>query len=240
MEAGFAMLGHRASGSTVDDLANAIATHPRFPMAWAQKVCTFATSQPCDESDPELIAIAGRFATGFSLKNLVLDVFTSNIVTEAELTANYSTRAQLVSVARRRQLCNTLQARLGVDYCAGSDADALVPDDSYSRGRVDAVLATESSAFHFAALDQLCVDVAREAVQRPGGTFEGDAPAVAVPRIVHELMGLYPGHPREAAALTALNQHVATLEAEGVRSELAVASAFVVACISPDIAGVGL
>ena len=44
--------------STVDDFAQALATHPQFAQAWAQKLCYYVNSATCDPQDPELILTA--------------------------------------------------------------------------------------------------------------------------------------------------------------------------------------
>ena len=44
----FGFRGVTASGNTIFDLANILAAHPDFAVAWTQKLCTYANSSPCD------------------------------------------------------------------------------------------------------------------------------------------------------------------------------------------------
>ena len=48
------------TGSGVPAFAKAMAEHPRFPMAWAGKLCQYANSSECPEDDPELQRVAGQ------------------------------------------------------------------------------------------------------------------------------------------------------------------------------------
>src|SRR5262249_27537060 len=45
----------------IDDFAHLLATHPLVASAWAQKLCYYASSAPCDPDDPELQRIVGDF-----------------------------------------------------------------------------------------------------------------------------------------------------------------------------------
>src|SRR5436853_7242071 len=49
------------TGTGIGALANAIAAHPRFPIAWVQKLCRFANSISCSEDDPEFMRIVEAF-----------------------------------------------------------------------------------------------------------------------------------------------------------------------------------
>src|SRR5688572_20409038 len=49
------------TGSGVAAFAQATASHPRFAVAWAQKLCQFANASPCADDDPELTRVADTF-----------------------------------------------------------------------------------------------------------------------------------------------------------------------------------
>lgn len=116
----------------------------------------------------------------------------------------------------------------------------LVPDDDFARGRVDAVQTAATSAFHFAGTEQLCARISGFVI---GGPLDvGLDPARAddaIHRLVEDLMGLPPAHSRHEPAILALRAH--HQEARAMAGPVAaLRSAFVVACQSPDLMGMGL
>ncbi|HEX8792563.1 MAG TPA: hypothetical protein VF765_16560, partial [Polyangiaceae bacterium] len=46
---------------TIDDFASTLATHPYFASAWVQKLCYYANSSPCVETDPVFTQIVKDF-----------------------------------------------------------------------------------------------------------------------------------------------------------------------------------
>src|SRR5262249_23061347 len=87
MNGTFAFDGVTVAGHGIGDLATQLAQHPRFALAWAQKLCTYARSAECAADDPELVRIAGVFHdSGFSWNALVGELFASPIVTDATKT----------------------------------------------------------------------------------------------------------------------------------------------------------
>src|SRR2546423_3841309 len=58
----FGFRGVTYQGRTIFDLADQLAAHPDFAAAWTQKLCTWANSAPCLETDPEFVRVAGIFA----------------------------------------------------------------------------------------------------------------------------------------------------------------------------------
>ena len=68
----FAFDGITKNISSPKDLALAMASHPRFALAWTQKLCYWANSSPCSENDPEFQRIAAAFeSSGHKWKTLV-------------------------------------------------------------------------------------------------------------------------------------------------------------------------
>ena len=104
-------------------LASQIAAHPRFAVAWALKLCAWANSGACLESDPEVQRIAMVFgSSNFNWNTLVHELFTSPLVTYASPTLTTTTNGTNVPIARRGQLCATLSGRLGLtDVCGYGD-----------------------------------------------------------------------------------------------------------------------
>lgn len=235
-----AFLGYNATGNNLDDFAQALAQHPRFPVAWVQKLCSYANSQPCDESDPEFLRIVDKFRTGFNLRDLIVELFTSPLVTNAAFTKTYASRRVLVSIARRRHLCAAQSTRLPVAGICGvpSVADRLggIPDDSFARGQVDPVLTASPSSFHAAATEQLCTAIAAQVVGK--GAFKETNPPAAVQAIVGKVMGLGSSHSRYAAAVSAMTNHY-TAQLATKTPLAALQETFTLACMTPDAMAVG-
>jgi hypothetical protein len=105
--------------SSLHYLASQIASHPRFKTAWTLKLCGWANSAACLDGDPEVQRVAGVFANSkYAWDALVLELFTSPLVTYASPTLSAQAQGTVVTIARRAQLCATLDARLGTgDIC---------------------------------------------------------------------------------------------------------------------------
>lgn len=243
--AAFAFFGHKRKGGTIDTFAAELGKHPRFALAWTQKVCMFATAHRCDESDPEVQRIAKVFKdSGFKFKTLIVELFTSPLVTRAAYVQTFDTVEPFISVSRRAQLCNVLKERIGVATICTNRAvlPALnqIPADTFARGEVDLVQATATSAFHMAAAERLCNAVAPIAVTTAAASRYKPTDANVVPTIVEAFMGLPVGHSRHDLSVTALNDHVSAARAGGATQQDAVRSAFVAACLSTDVLAQGM
>jgi hypothetical protein len=209
-----------------------------------QRLCYWANSQACDEADPRFIALADAFAAGgYDLRALIVDLFSSPLVTG--LGENPPATATSISITRANHLCPLIENRLGDDtLCDGiGGVLGLIPKDEFSRGEAAPALTATPNTFFFAAGEQLCLRIANRLV---GGADAGrvlrtdDVPG-SLAILVEKLMGLPPGHPRHDAALAALRAHFDEAKAapEG-NASVALRSAAVVACMSPDVMGVGL
>jgi hypothetical protein len=108
-------------------LASQIASHPRFKTAWTLKLCGWANSAACLESDPEVQRVANVFANSqYDWDTLVREVFTSPLVTYASPTPSAQPQGTVVTIARRAQLCATLDARLRTSDICGYGIVPLV------------------------------------------------------------------------------------------------------------------
>ncbi|MEO1273646.1 MAG: hypothetical protein AAFX99_36645, partial [Myxococcota bacterium] len=118
----FAFHGHVVPTiDDMDDLASAMASHPRFALAWTQKVCMWANSQRCNESDPEFIRIAETFRDGydtdspdddFRLPILMRELLSSTLVTGATPSLNHDRAEFFVSPARSQHFCQAIRTRV--------------------------------------------------------------------------------------------------------------------------------
>ena len=240
----FAFLGQTNDGGTLDDFGRALAEHPRFPVAWTQRLCFFANSQACSESDPEFQRVVAAFASaGFDFKTLVVELFSSPLVTGAERTKTHDDRRYIVSITRRAQLCQLFDARLGTTSVCSNEIVApvvgLIPDDTFSRGAVAPIQTAVSGGFHFAGAEQVCGRLATVLVG-PAGRFRPDESDAALDDLVEDLMGLSPSHPRHDATRRVLADHITDAANTGASPAAALESAFVLACLSPDVMGLGL
>lgn len=249
-------------GITMSDLGNQIAAHPNFKTAWTQKLCQWANSNTCSLNDPELVRVAGVFASNnYSWSSLVHELFTSPLVTYASPTATTMTYGAPVTVARRVQLCATLGNRLGLgDVCglgslqAGSCSTncpapggvppiaAQLPSDGYSRGAVSALYVNDPDPFFRSSVEQICAlvaDVVVDPPSPPSGTVtysSTDAPT-AIADMVHGLLGL--DSTRDAPAISILTSHFTSAESSGKTATIALKSTFVLGCLSPWVVSVG-
>ena len=163
--------------TSIDDFARLLSTHPLVPGAWAQKLCYYVNSAPCDPNDPEFQRIVGDFANGMHWDALVRDLMSSPITTNTEKTKTYATNNEVIAVSRRDHLCAQLDNRLGfIDICELDAANQVgakttiaqiisgMPSDGYGRGGVIPVLPNEPTLFYRGGLENICASVAQQVV----------------------------------------------------------------------------
>jgi hypothetical protein len=239
----FAFQGYIHDGGTMQDFAQTLADHPAFASSWTQKLCYWANSQPCSEKDPEFIRVAQAFTdSNFNFKTLLLELLSSPLVTGATFTESFRTTAPFVSITRKQHLCQLLSARLGVPDACGVAASfaGLVPEDDFSRGAAEPVQTAVTGLFHYAAAEKLCSRLATKLVGNGAGmTFPTTQPEVALDTFVEKLMGLDAGHPRHDAVRASLGEHFQSAKTS-TNVVTALRSAFVVACVSPEVQALGL
>ena len=249
----FAFHGVSVSGSTIFDLGAQLAGHPLFAKAWAQKLCTYANSAPCDETDPEFQRIVSVFiGSNYSFNALARELFSSPIVTYLRETQSADSSGETFPIARRDHLCTALSVRLGItDVCGLSVTTnvpqglqvvrtiaTVLPSDQYSRGAEGAVLANDPSLVFRTGLENLCVAVAGQVVDNGASSrYKSANPNAAIADFVHTLMGVTSD--RDAQRLVILQGHFAAAMSAGESASDALKSTFVLACLSPSVVGVG-
>ncbi len=239
----FAFQGYVHDGGNMDDFAQALVDHPGFASGWTQKLCYWANSQPCNEKDPEFTRVAQAFADShFDFKTLLIELMSSPLVTGAAYAESFRSNAPFVSITRKQHLCQLLTTRLGVpDACGVATSFAgLVPEDEFSRGAAEPVQTAVTGLFHYAAVEKLCARLATKLVGT-GATmpFQTDQPELALDAFVEKLMGLGGGHPRHDQVRATLGEHFQTAKTN-TNALTALRSAFIVACVSPEVQAVGL
>lgn len=246
----FAFDGVTKSIANPRELAEAMASHPRFAVAWTQKLCYWANSAPCSENDPEFQRVASVFASSrFDWKTLVRTLLTSPLVTGTKNTRTFADQGMTISVARRDQLCAAMSSRLGVtNLCSLGRAPGLtqlVPSDGYSRGGTAPVLATDPSLFYRAASEQLCRTFADSAVdatvQGKPSRFASKTPDPTIADMVQTVMAIPSSDARYVELRRVLSEHFAKAKATpGITATDAMKSTFVLACTSPTSISLGL
>lgn len=253
----FAFGGTVRAVSDIGGFASAIASHPRFPAAWAQRLCYSLGSAPCSPDDPEFLRIVAEWkSTGLRWNDLVRALVTSPLITYARRTKTFDDSGEVVAVARKEHLCAALDARLGFgDLCGLDDtfrrtstgmpgAAAGLPREGYGRGSVAPVLPNRPTLFYRSAAEAICTRAAAHVVdpEVPGidaRRWTSEHPREAIADFVHDVMGLPVSDPRARHASVLLERHFETvLPLQGPTAALR--SAFVVACLSPSMLGVGL
>lgn len=259
----FAFQGVVAPMHTIDDFAQLLANHPLVGQAWAQKLCYYVNSAPCNPTDPEFARIVDRFsASGRSWNALVRELVASPITTNASKTATAASNGEVVAVSRRDHLCAALNNRLGfVDIC-GLDTTLVargaalatiaqivsgMPSDGYGRGSTIPVLPNQPTLFYRAGLENVCAQVAGLTIDakpnpnQPGARqWSSSQPDAAIADFVATVMALTPSDPRAAQATAILTSHFQAAMQAGQTATDSLRSTFVAACLSPSFLGIGM
>jgi hypothetical protein len=246
------------SANGILDLGNQIAKHPMFATAWTEKLCTYATSSTCDPNDPEFQRVAGVFQdAGYNWNALVVQLFSSPLVTYASDTQTADAQGDTTSIARQAHLCALLSNRLQIPDICGLLTTTTVPNalknvqniaagyptDQYGRGIVGALLNATPSLFAFSGLENMCVDIASVAVDSSTGRYSSTDAGASIADLAGNLMGLTSDRLATGSPniLQILQNHFANAQADGgVSASDALKSTFVLVCESASVGGIGL
>ncbi len=227
----FAFQGYTAAPLNMDEFAQALVSHPRFPVAWVQKLCMWTNSQRCVEDDPEFVRLVNRFSADYDFMGLLLDMLTSPLVTGAEITDTHDGVEFFISVGRSNHMCNALETRIRAaraDRCSAEGPDAavcqvrdgigcdennttrsmaqLISSDAYGRGAREFIQESVSGPFNARAMTELCTELADREVGGGNRTFSQQDISGSLDRMVEFIMGLPPTHPRYATARAVLQR----------------------------------
>lgn len=241
-------------GTDIADFGQHIIKSPRFPLAWVQKVCTWINSVPCDETDPEILLIAGEFKdSGFDFIKMFKRVLTSKVTTYRTVSQSAQSMNTIFTLTRRTQLCNLLSARLKYNDICGLQADTLLPfnlsqfatimgqypRDAYTRGSVGPNMATTPSVPVRMSFEFGCGYIAKEFIDAGANTrWRSSSPTTAFADFATQLMGISTSSSQPVVDLLA--KHFADARASGLSATDALRSSFVVACTSPYVANIGV
>jgi hypothetical protein len=246
------------TGSGVQIFARALAEHPRFPVAWTQKLCQLANASACADDDPELQRVAGLFRDShYDWKALVRELYSSPLVTFASKTKNAETEGVVISIARREALCARLSNRLQIpDACNLTGAGGLqqrgaattaknlsfgIPGSSYARADAQPVMPHDPNLFFTSATEKLCSLLAAQLVEN-GATSRWKVAALedALDEFVAVVMGVPFNDQRAPRFRDVLARHYTAALAARERPADALKSTFVLACSSPSAVSAGL
>jgi hypothetical protein len=227
----------------------------RFALATTEKLCFFANSAPCEETDPETRRIALAFQNAnYDFKTLIREVFSSPLVTTWANTDTFQRDGVVISVSRRDQLCLALSIRLGkpdlCDIALPSPPSAATPTtrlagavtaDAFSRGSQLPVTPSDPNLFYRAATELVCESIAAKVVDAAAGTvYSSASPDIAIPDMVQKVMAMPPSDPHYAGAVQALQDHYSAALVMKTSPTSALRSTFAAACQSPTSLSFGL
>jgi hypothetical protein len=250
-------------GSGIANLAEAMASHPRFAIAWTQKLCRLANSSSCSEDDPEFLRVVQVFRdSSFNFKTLVRELYSSPVVTFASRTKTSDDGGVTVGISRREALCAALQNRLGLADVCGLDTfiparnlnavqarmlvarnlAMAVPGDGYSRGAETPLMPHDPNLFFSSTIENLCGLIAAQVVDAPAATsrFSSADKDSAVADLTRTVMGLPASDSRNLPLTGVLGEHFDAAIAAGETRTDALRSTFVLACSSPLTVSSGL
>ncbi len=256
----FVFQGVEKALTSVMDLGQTLASHPLFPAAWVQKLCYYVNSTACSTDDPEFTRLVDLFKTNnYQWNQLVREVMSSPIVTNAAPTKSSADHGEVIAVSRRDHLCAALNNRLGFTDVCGLDSLSAkqatttvpsivsgLPSDGYGRGSLAPVLPNQPSLFYRAGIENICEAVAAQvidAAKPPPGVkqWQSTNPDAAIGEFVTLMMGLPPSDPRWADAKAALTDHFKAAKGQaGITAGDALKSTFVVSCLAPSAVSIGL
>jgi hypothetical protein len=257
----FAFQGVTKPVSTIADFGNVLAQHPLFASAWAQKLCYYANSSPCEPTDPEFQRVVGVFqSSNYSWNALVRELLASPLTTYASATKTTTDNGGVVAVSRRDHLCAALDNRLGfADVCGllvqtkASVQNVIpeivsgLPSDGYGRGAVAPVLPNQPTLFYRAGTENICEAVAQLVIDVPAKNqvpnvkqWSSAQPDAAIADFVQTIMALAPSDSRSAPAQALLKSHFASGMQSGASASDALKSTFTAACLAPSAVGIGL
>ena len=174
----------------------------------------------------------------------MIDLLSSHLIPGRKPRPNADIEAPNVSITRQQHMCGLFEKRLSrPDICNVNrvrNVIGLIPKDDFARGVIDPTQPVRPSPIYFAAVESVCEAVARTVVVGGNRPFTTGQPERTLERLVSRLMSLPANHPRSEGVRLALADHYEVAVERGVSRTDALRSAFTIACMSPDVVGVGL
>ena len=248
--ASFDYLGEKAALDSFDDFANALVNHPLYASAWAQKLCYYANSSNCSEQDPEFKRVVAAFVESkYDFHTLLLELFSSPLVTGESATKTWRDVGETVSIARQDHFCAALTNRLqlATSLCVGITDNTTriavannIPVDGYLRGAEAPALSTDQTPFYRGATESLCAYAAGLTIDKNKSRYDSTKKDAAITDFVANIMGITSADPNSETVTQLLNEHYDAAVAAGAKPTDALKSTFIVACLSPTSVAIGL
>ena len=262
LQADFAFSDHKAELNSMDDLGQALASHPNFASAWVQKICSYANSQQCDQTSEEFSRLVSRFKeSNYNFREMYFDVLSSPIVTGQNPNGNNKEMIDFrVASASKEQFCKLLNQRYRSAFQErGLDQAGLIDQVCRERGRsllaqrglgviesargtTELLKPSSHTASYLRSGELVCRDIAPRLVNGTG-LFQFNSEAnikMSLDQMVKHIMGLSEAHVRYSLARSTIeNVYQYGLEI-GMNARNSMQESFMFACTSPDVMGVGL
>ena len=194
-----------------------MADHPNFAQAWVLKLCQWASSIDCAETDPHIQDLTDQFvASGYDMDQLFFAFFTSPLVTQTSDREDSTAPGAQVSVARFDHYCHAMRARLTdvrriqglgdglpeqLDVCSETGPAALLsaslPKDQVVRGAVALHQPKEYTAMVSLAFEGMCALTAEDVVgTKSNVAFDAADPEWMLDLMNEHLLGFPVGTPQ--------------------------------------------
>jgi len=187
--------------------------------------------------------------SSYDFHKLVLELFSSPLVTGQAATKTWRELGETVSIARQDHFCAALTNRLGLttSLCTGitdkTTATAVatnVPLDGYLRGAEAPALSTAPTPFFRGATESLCAYAAGLVIDKTNSRYTSTKKDSAITDFVANIMGITSADPMSATVTKILNEHYAASMAAGASAADALKSTFITACLAPTSVAIGL
>ena len=259
----FALFNYTNPMSELSDLGESIAAHPKFAVAWTQKLCVAFNTTKCLETDPEFIRVANAFRdSSYNFNTLYQELAASSLVTGGATSQTSLTSGFFVNRVRRTHFCQNANSRIrqiqqsrrvtvdaydqGSDLCNNGrirDAVTSLGDDHTVRGLTEVVNSFPVDTFARQSIERACYGLADIIMRRGSAVLsnnEGDS-TETLDLITEHLLGIPRSHPRNSQM-----RQVVDIVYNHTRNDLemnygdSIRQVITFACTSPDFIGVGL
>ncbi|MEM9187594.1 MAG: hypothetical protein AAGF12_00360 [Myxococcota bacterium] len=222
-DADFSFQGLSMPIATLEDWAEAVASHPAFAKAWVLKVCQWASSIECDEHNETVRSLAEDFErSGHNLTHLIRAFFSSELVTHTSPTEGSEFPGAQVSIARSNHYCHAMRTRLSAiraaeggsptsraDICNRGNTQPIlassIPTEQWTRGAPEFHQPSSFGAMSAVSFQGLCALAAEDVAGRQG-ILPVNEPERALDVITADLLGFPRGSARYEARRETLQE----------------------------------
>ena len=246
---GFSFMGITKSASNINGLMKLLIEHPLLAQSWVEKLCLYANSHECDVTNQEFRNIVNKFKSKFDFKQLVIDMFSSNIVLEQgkELSGKHPP-----TIARRTHFCSALNNRyrsMLKDFGKQSNRDDLCKDVSIVdsirsfpekltiRGTPGLSMVRKNNAIFMIVKEGICKTIADKAVLKDIPSENNQSKYIS--SLIKYMMNMPSSHPRYKHTLDIYEDLFNNVKNLTNDSKAAMKHTFIVACGSLEMGSIG-